>query len=118
MKYLSSNQVLADVANFREYIVNKFKLTETNKWVAFGGSYAGALVAWLRLKYPHLIHAAVASSAPMKISLDVSGYFKAAQVSLNTYSPNCSSEINKGILVLQNKLKTDSGRKRVQRLFK
>ena len=110
--------MLADVANFREYIVNKFKLTESNKWVAFGGSYAGVLVAWLRLKYPHLIHAAVASSAPMKVSLDVSGYFKAAQVSLNSEYSNCSREIIKGISGLQNLIKTDSGRKRVHRLFR
>jgi hypothetical protein len=39
-------------------------LTANNKWVSFGGSYPGMQAGWLRLKYPNLIHAAVASSAP------------------------------------------------------
>ena len=34
--------------------------------LAFGGSYSGATCAWMRQRYPHLIHAAVASSAPVR----------------------------------------------------
>lgn len=36
------------------------------------------LAAWTRIKYPHLIHAAVASSAPLKAQLDFQGYARSA----------------------------------------
>jgi hypothetical protein len=44
LKYLNSQQALADLANFRQYIHARFNLTETNKWISFGGSYAGISV--------------------------------------------------------------------------
>jgi hypothetical protein len=70
--YLSSTQALADLAHF----VNSRSLDGgTNiKWVTFGGSYPGMMAAWARSKYPHLIHAAVSSSAPVQAVLDFSAY--------------------------------------------
>ena len=54
LKYLSSEQALADLATFREAMVSQFSLTSSNKWIMFGGSYPGALAAFFRYKYPHL----------------------------------------------------------------
>jgi len=56
LKYLSSEQALADLATFREAMVKQFALSDRNKWISFGGSYPGALSAWFRYKYPHLVH--------------------------------------------------------------
>ena len=41
LKYLSSQQALADAAGFCNFIAAKYKLSDSNKWVVFGGSYAG-----------------------------------------------------------------------------
>lgn len=45
-----------------------------SKWVTFGGSYPGMLAGWARLKYPHLIHAAVSNSAPIQAKIDMASY--------------------------------------------
>jgi hypothetical protein len=73
---------LADFAVFRQYISEKLALPKTTKWVAFGGSYSGALSAWFRLKYPHLVDGSLATSAPIKAQLDFSEYNEVVQRSL------------------------------------
>lgn len=38
---------------FHEYISQSFNLTRNNTWISFGGSYAGALSAWLKREVRH-----------------------------------------------------------------
>ena len=73
LKYLSSAQALADLANFIESMIKEYGLTSSNKWIVFGGSYSGALAAWFRLKYPHLVYGAVASSGPVLAQVNFQG---------------------------------------------
>lgn len=44
------------------------------QWVSFGGSYPGMLAGWFRLKFPQLIHASIASSAPVQAKVDMNEY--------------------------------------------
>lgn len=74
--YLNSEQALADLAEFIVNIQTEYKISSTAKWIAFGGSYPGSLAAWLRMKYPHLVHAAVSSSGPLLAKLDFKGLLK------------------------------------------
>lgn len=74
LKWLSSQQALADLATFHGQIMVNYSLTSSNKWVAFGGSYPGMMAGFFRLKYPHLVHAAVSSSSPWLAKLDMNEY--------------------------------------------
>ena len=88
---LSSEQALGDLAQFHFYATNIFGLTDENKWVSFGGSYPGMLAGWARLKLPHLIHAAVSSSAPVFAQPDMVGYNNVVSKSLR--SPHVGGSI-------------------------
>ena len=64
LKYLNSEQGLSDLAYFINSIkTNKKHGVDSNtKWITVGGSYAGAMSAWFRSKYPHLTVGAIGSS--------------------------------------------------------
>lgn len=58
LRYLTTEQALADTAYFAQNVVFEGRsenLTAPNvPWIAYGGSYAGAFVAFLRTTYPNI----------------------------------------------------------------
>lgn len=98
LRYLSSEQALADLAYFIDGMNQKYKLTSNNKWIVFGGSYPGSLAAWARLKYPHLIHAAVSSSGPVLAQLNFKSYDEVVKQSLTASSPQCAKNVHSAAL--------------------
>lgn len=72
LRYLNTEAALNDLAHFQRSISDKNDWTGT--WIAFGGSYAGSLSAYYRMKFPYLVAGALASSAPVKAKEDFFEY--------------------------------------------
>jgi len=123
LKFLSSRQALADLAGFHKQALAQYGLTKANKWVSFGGSYPGMLAGWFRLKYPSLVHASIASSAPVQAKVDMQGYqdvtAEAYSVSDNNVggSPACMEAIGKGHAMIGKAFGSSSGRSMLAAIF-
>lgn len=114
LRYLSSEQSLQDAAVFIEAFKAKHNL-HNNKWIVFGGSYSGGLAAWMRLKYPHLVAGAVASSAPVKAILDFDKYLQVVDVSLGE---ECTENIRKAVTELDQLLQHPVGWRSLTSMFR
>lgn len=67
---LNSRQALNDFARFQSWFQQNKMGNGENRWFVIGGSYPGALSAWYRLKYPHLVVGSIASSAVVEAKLE------------------------------------------------
>lgn len=85
LKYLSSDQSLADLARIVTYLKATHNL-QSNPVVSFGGSYPGNLAAWFRLKYPSVTYGSVASSAPLNAKTNFFEYMEVVGQSINYFS--------------------------------
>ncbi|CAG8445849.1 12593_t:CDS:2 [Ambispora gerdemannii] len=97
LKFLNTDQALRDLANFVSNAPSSSlsplnTISKNSKWISVGGSYAGNLAAWFRSKYPKLIFAAYASSAPVKAELN---FFKYDQAIANRIQ--CRDLVGKSI---------------------
>jgi hypothetical protein len=117
LQYLSSRQALADMADFIQAMNKQYDLNSDNKWIVFGGSYSGALAAWARIKYPHLIHGAIASSAVVNVGLDNHGYLDVISRDILEADPACYSLIKDAMEQLEDLLDTPFGRAQIQKDF-
>ncbi|KAK3907645.1 Putative serine protease K12H4.7 [Frankliniella fusca] len=118
LQFLSADQALADLAYFIEYLIKKGDLKEGQKVMVFGGSYPGNLAAWARLKYPHLIHAAVSSSAPVHAKADFVEYMEVVSRSLARVAGQwCDDNVKMATDRVVQLLKTTDGYAQVKKTF-
>ncbi|KAI3910193.1 hypothetical protein MKW92_011875 [Papaver armeniacum] len=109
LKYLSSKQALFDLAVFREFyqesLNKKLNRSKTdNPWIVFGVSYAGALSAWFRLKFPHLTCGSLASSAVVQAVYNFTDFDKQIGESAG---PDCKSALQETTKLVEEKLGSD-----------
>jgi len=115
LRYLSSSQALADFAAL-VYEVKSLYNAADSKVVSFGGSYSGALSAWFRMKYPHIVHAALASSGPVLAQMDFPEYFEVVTTSLSPIG-DCVSTITAATKYYTGLLSTSDGKKKIENDF-
>lgn len=121
MQWLSTEQALHDIASFHQFATKKFRLPENARWVTWGGSYPGMLAALARLRFPHLIYAAVSSSSPLQASVDMPGYNNVVAASMAAEdvggSQACLDAIVAGHKDIGEQLKTAEGRTALETTF-
>mmetsp|Transcript_53378 Transcript_53378/g.68502 ORF Transcript_53378/g.68502 Transcript_53378/m.68502 type:complete len:507 (-) Transcript_53378:231-1751(-) len=121
LRWLSSQQALGDLAEFHSQIVSNYSLTDSNKWVSFGGSYPGMMSGFFRLKYPNLVHASVSSSSPWNALLDMQQYQNIVGDSLAITSvggsDQCKSYVVDGHNAIASMITTSEGRSTLASLF-
>ncbi|VDM41706.1 unnamed protein product [Toxocara canis] len=115
MRFLSSKQALADLAQFIMTMNKQFYANP--RWITFGGSYPGMLSAWFRQFYPELSVGALASSAPIEAKVDFYDYLIVVENSLRTYSPKCANNVKVAFDQLHNLSLTPDGRVQLSALF-
>lgn len=123
LSFLSSHQALADLATFHAFASKTYGLSADTKWIVVGGSYPGMLAAFLRAEYPDLFHSAIASSAPVKATLDMTQFEDAVSsaYALDVEgvhgSPLCRDSIAYGHQEIGKLLQHAEGRERLHKLF-
>ncbi|KAL9539095.1 hypothetical protein PS6_011343 [Mucor atramentarius] len=110
---LNTKQALEDIASF----ITDLKLPNLDvelppapetKYIVYGGSYSGSLSAWMRLKYPDLVFAAVPSSAPVQMSYNYYQYYDP----IRKYAPkHCIQALRSVILYVDHILFSPIGQK-------
>ncbi|KAK1375715.1 lysosomal Pro-X carboxypeptidase-like [Heracleum sosnowskyi] len=98
--YFNSAQALADYAEILIYLKDKLS-AHNSPIIVVGASYGGMLAAWFRLKYPHVVHGALASSSPILYFDDITSddaYFEAVSKDFWEVSESCYRTIQKSWL--------------------
>uniref|UniRef100_A0A1I7S994 Peptidase S28 n=2 Tax=Bursaphelenchus xylophilus TaxID=6326 RepID=A0A1I7S994_BURXY len=88
-KYLTSQQALADVANF----INVQNSLNEGKWITIGGSYPGMLSLWFRQLYPKLTVGAIGSSSPVNAVVNFTSFFLVSQNGYKRRHPECHEKL-------------------------
>ncbi|RPB05121.1 hypothetical protein L873DRAFT_1663682 [Choiromyces venosus 120613-1] len=96
LKYHTIEQALEDVVVFAKQFTFGNAVVSPGEvpWVFLGGSYPGARAAWMRARNPDIIHASLASSAPVQLQKNMWQYYRIIEETMpKTGYGNCSADI-------------------------
>ncbi|MBC7397761.1 MAG: septum formation initiator, partial [Bdellovibrionales bacterium] len=110
--YLSMSQAIEDLATFQIHVQKSMGLS--GKWISMGGSYAGELSAFYRLKHPELVAGALASSGPVLAKAD---FFEYDRHIARVAGPVCLKAIQKVVVDVEQRLKNPESAAQVKKMF-
>ncbi|KAH7925596.1 peptidase S28 [Leucogyrophana mollusca] len=118
LRWLNNDQSAADSAHFManvEFAGIDEDLTAPNvPWIYYGGSYAGARAAHMRVLYPDLVFGAIASSGVTHASLENWEYMEIIRAAAD---PTCSTHLEKAISTIDSLLAIPHLRVALKALF-
>ncbi|KAJ3433772.1 protease s28 pro-x carboxypeptidase-related [Anaeramoeba flamelloides] len=114
LAYLNAQQALSDLVTFREHVFTKYSLGKETKVFGFGCSYSGALSAWFRTKFPHLIDGVFSGSSPVEAVLNYTSFNTLVE---NVLEGSCGDSVVTAVQQAETMLATENGRAEIQRMF-
>ncbi|KAL8681477.1 MAG: hypothetical protein Q9186_002423 [Xanthomendoza sp. 1 TL-2023] len=110
LRFLTTDQALADMAYFAQNVVfegleNRNLTAPETAYFGYGGSYAGAFVAFLRVLYPDVYYGAISSSGVTEAIWDFWRYYEPVR---EYGPPDCISKQTKLINVVDNILRNNT----------
>jgi serine protease 16 len=98
MKFLTSEQALADLVAIQGHVNRTKSLSQKSKWFLCGGVYEGKLAAWAKLKFPGHFAGALASSAPIWLTENTYQYASKMEFGLRYYGGDkCVSNVRSAL---------------------
>ncbi|GLB38681.1 putative peptidase S28 [Lyophyllum shimeji] len=103
LRWLNNEQAAADSANFMANVkfdgIDRDLTSPNTPWIYYGGSYAGARAAHMKVLYPELVYGSIASSAVTHAALSNWEYM---EVIRQAADPKCSSHLERSIVTIDN----------------
>ncbi|KAF9013147.1 serine carboxypeptidase S28-domain-containing protein [Cyathus striatus] len=118
LRWLTNEQAAADSANFMANVkfdgIDEDLTAPGTPWIYYGGSYAGARAAHMRVLYPELVYGSIASSAVTHAALSNWEYM---EIIRNAAEPKCSKHIENTVKTVDAILEYGKFTKSLKKLF-
>lgn len=98
--YLTTDEAMMDYVEFLRFIKKTY--CKDCPVIVFGGSFGGMIATWMRMKYPFIVDAAHAASAPIyyyrnRQNLDLGVFYQIVTKNFAMHSANCPNVIREGL---------------------
>lgn len=111
---------MADYVHVIAWAIEYFSIPIDVPIVAFGGSYPGDLVTYMRVAYPAFIDAGLASSAPLLYHTGMvpgGGFFKIVTEDFAQHDKKCPDLVRRAFSSIYQKATTASGRAEITQKY-